>query len=90
VVPETKKARDLVVAGPSIRGTSRELGYGRPRARASAVAGRPVVRDPSRLLPIGRGVREIIVALGDTRGAGRLSSVAVDSRVAMRERRGDR
>src|SRR5215510_3439320 len=34
--------------------------YGSPQARATAVAGRPV-RDPSRLLPLARLRREIIV-----------------------------
>jgi hypothetical protein len=67
VAPGTKKARDLVVAGLSFRETSRVVGQGPPRARATTVAGRPVTRDPSRLLLVTRFIRESIVALGDIR-----------------------
>jgi hypothetical protein len=48
-VPETRKARDRVVAGLVVRQSARLECHGAPRARATDVAGRPV-RDPSRLL----------------------------------------
>src|SRR5262245_60663740 len=62
--PGTKEARDLVAAGLVLPGASREeSGQSEPSARATAVAGHPVGRDPSRLLPLARFARKAIRSL---------------------------
>src|SRR5262249_40209865 len=52
--PGTKKARNLGGRGPRGSEHAVQSGQGPPGERAAAVAGRPVARDPSRLLSVAR------------------------------------